>query len=104
MMPISACCKWSSWRMACKWMIIQKGRATLTSASRLEAVSYPRLGENIFRRAGFGLQLLAQLADEDAQIFVLLDTVASPNRVEDRTVGQHFARVLRHVHQHVEFL
>src|SRR6516164_5620754 len=98
MMPISAWCKWNSWMIACKWMIIQKGRATLTSVSRLEAVSHPRLGENVLRRAGFGLQLFAQLAYEDAQIFVLLYAIASPNRVEDRTMGQHLARVLRHVH------
>src|SRR5271166_4431345 len=87
--------------MACKWMIIQNGAA---SFPRFEAIAHPRLRQDVLRRARIELQLLSQLADEDAQIFVLFDAVAAPHRVEDRAVSQYFPWMLRHIHQHVKLL
>src|SRR5208282_2619083 len=75
-----------------------------TSIPRLEAIADPRLGEDVFRRASVRLQLFTQLAYEDAQIFVLLDAVAAPHRVEYGAVSQYLARMPRHVDEHIEFL
>ena len=47
--------------------------------SGLEAISDPRLGHNVARRGGVGFQFLAQLADEDAEIFDLLGALSAPN-------------------------
>src|ERR1035441_10623908 len=105
-MPISACCNRFSSSMVCKPTIIQNeaGRPGEQSASvaRLEAISHPRLGQDVLRRTGIGLQLLAQLANEDPQIFVLLSAVAAPYGIQDCAMGQDLAWMLRHVQQHID--
>lgn len=49
------------------------------SDARFKAVPNPRLGEKIFRRGGIGLNLFAQLADENAQVFWLFDAIRAPD-------------------------
>src|ERR1035438_4879983 len=85
--------------MVCKPTIIQNGSTRRgegsASVPRLETIPHPRFGEDVLWRTGIGLQLLAQLADEDPQIFVLFDAVTAPHRVQNRAVSQHLAGMLR---------
>ena len=48
--------------------------------SGFEAISYPGFGHDVAGRGSVGFQFLAQLADEDAEIFHLLRTLSSPDR------------------------
>src|SRR5579864_1767828 len=54
---------------------------------RLKAVADPGIGENVLRRV-IGLNLLAQLVDEDAQVLGLLHALASPHRIQQNTVSE----------------
>src|SRR6266446_7989197 len=60
------------------------------SVTRLEAIPDPGLGENVLRSCRVRLDLLSQLADENAQVLGLLDIVAPPNRRQQRTVRENF--------------
>src|SRR5208337_690902 len=71
---------------------------------RLEAVTYPRLGDDVTRRGRFRLQLLAELADEDPQVFHLFGTLPAPDGSEQGAVRRHFAGMARQIGQQIEFL
>src|ERR1039458_7399488 len=68
-----------------------------------EAVADPGFGLDVLF-AGFGLELLAQLADKDAQILRLVGRLRSPNRGEQRAMGHDLSRVAGQVEEQVEFL
>ena len=70
----------------------------------LEAVADPGFGEDVAWRGCIGFDLFAQVADEDAQVFVLFDVVAAPDRGEQRTMRQNFSRVLEEVDEQIKFL
>src|SRR6188474_2584981 len=70
--------------------------------TRLESVTDPGLGENVLWVGGIRLELLAQLADEDAQIFSLFSVIAAPDRAEQLVVGEHCTRVLNHEKEQFE--
>src|SRR5260370_36759340 len=68
----------------------------------IKAVANPRFGDDVTRRV-FAFDLFSQLSYKDAQIFRLLHTLASPNGVEQRAMGDHLPRVLGHISEQCEF-
>src|SRR5262245_17084753 len=70
----------------------------------MKAVTDPRLGENVVRVRRIRLNFLAQLADEDAQVFGLLDVVTTPDGTQQDAMRQHFAGMAEQIHQQVVFL
>src|SRR6266542_5828190 len=73
------------------------------SGARIEAISNPRLGLDILRRTGVRLDLLAQLSNENAQIFRLLHAVGSPYGRQQGSVSDHAVGVLGEIEQQIEF-
>src|SRR5579859_5587308 len=69
---------------------------------RAEAIPDPWFRHQV--RLGPDLDLLAELADEDAQVLGLADTVNAPHRREQRTMGQHTSGMFRHVEQKLKLL
>src|SRR6185369_14329703 len=69
----------------------------------LEAVADPGFGEDVAWRGCVGFDLFAQVADEDAQVLVLFDVVAAPQRREQRTMSKNLAGVFYEVDQQIEF-
>ena len=69
-----------------------------------EAIADPRFGEDVFRRGGVRLDLLAERPDQHAQVLRLIDRVRSPDRLQNGAVGQHAAGMLRQVGEQLEFL
>ena len=57
-----------------------------------------------FGRRRVRLDLLAQRADQHAQVLRLIDRVRAPDGLEDGAVGQHPAGMLRQERQQLEFL
>jgi hypothetical protein len=74
------------------------------SVAWLEAVTHPGVGENVTRTVLFWLKLLAQMADEHAQVFWLLHAVFAPNRGKQHAMRKHFSGVLRQINEKVKFL
>src|SRR5438128_2677665 len=70
----------------------------------IKAIANPRFGHDVARLGRIGFDLLAQLSDEDAQIFVLLGIVAAPDGAQQRPVRQDLARIAQQVDQQIEFL
>src|ERR1039458_1750362 len=70
----------------------------------LEAVSNPWLGDDIARRRCFRLQLLAELANEYAQILNLFRTLPTPDCAQQRPMGYHFAGMACKINQQIKFL
>ena len=71
--------------------------------SGVEAVADPGFGEDVAGRGGVRFDLFAQVADEDAQVLVLFDVVAAPQRGEQRAVSENFAGVFYEIDQQIEF-
>src|ERR1019366_1621640 len=69
----------------------------------LEAVSHPRLGDDVARGGGVGFQLLAQLSHEDAEIFDLLRTLSSPDGAQESAVVHDLARTPCQEDEQVKF-
>ena len=74
------------------------------SLARFETISHPGLRQNVFGRAGVGLEFLAQLSHEDPKVLVLLNAIAPPHCVENCTVREYFVGMLGHENQHIELL
>ncbi len=68
-----------------------------------EAVADPGLGLNELL-AGFGLELLAKLADKDAEILRLVCRLRAPDGGEQGAMRHDLAGVAREVEQKIEFL
>ena len=68
-----------------------------------EAVADPGLGLDVLL-AGLGFELLAQLADEDAEILRLVGRLRAPDGGEQGAVGDHLAGVAGQVREQIEFL
>src|SRR5579872_1306404 len=73
-------------------------------AVRVEAVADPRLGDEVLRVARIGLELLAQLAHEHAQVLGLLLRGLAPHGLEKRAVRDDAVRMPRHVDEEIELL
>src|SRR4051812_1327450 len=78
--------------------------ATARSALWIELVAHPRLGDEIPRVGRIGLELLAELSHEHAQVLRLFLRGFAPDGFEQRPVRQHAARVPGHVEEQLEFL
>src|SRR5437763_11082068 len=83
----------------------------MTCSSRLrlyafgvEAITDPRLCQNVLRFGRIRFDFLAQLADEDAQVFGLLDVVAAPDAREQRAMREHLAVLPDEMHEQIKFL
>ena len=63
-----------------------------------EAVAYPGFGLDVLA-AGFGFELFAELADEDAQILGLMRGLGTPYGGEQGAVGDDLAGVTREMKQ-----
>ncbi len=68
-----------------------------------EAIANPRLGLDVLL-AGFGFELLAQLADKDAKVLWLVRRLRSPDRGQQGAMRNHLAGMSRQVKQQIEFL
>ena len=68
-----------------------------------ETVADPWFGLDVLL-AGFGLELFAQLAYEDAEIFRLMGRLGSPDRSEQGAMGDDFSGMAGQVEEEVEFL
>src|SRR5215469_11542918 len=77
---------------------------TASLLARFEAISHPRLGHDVARRRGVRLKLLAQLADEDAEIFHLFGALPPPDSSQQGTVMEDFPRTPRQVDEKIELL
>src|ERR1700730_896104 len=71
---------------------------------RTEAITYPRLGKNVARRGRIGFEFLSQVADEDAQVLVLLDVIASPHSCQQRVMSEHLSGVVYEINEEIKFL
>src|SRR5579859_454308 len=69
----------------------------------MKAVTNPGIGHDVLRLVA-RFDLLAQLVDEDAQVFRLLHALSTPYGIQEHAVGQYFVRVPRHENQQLEFL
>ena len=78
--------------------------ATARSALRIEPVADPRLGDEIPRVRRIGLELLAQLPHEHAQVLGLFLRRLAPDRLEQRPVREDAVRMPRHVDEQLELL
>src|SRR5678809_1344280 len=72
--------------------------------ARLESVTDPRLGEDVFWVGRIRLELFAKLSDKDAEIFSLFSVIAAPDRAEQFVMGEYGARMLDHKKQKFELL
>src|SRR5258707_2398034 len=77
-------------------------RREVVVAGGTEAVPDPWLGNDVGWFVG-ELDLFAQVADCDAQIFGLI-CVGTPHRVQEGAVCEHLSGVLGHIHQKIELL
>src|SRR5260221_12438651 len=68
-----------------------------------EPIANPRVGHDVTRFGGIGLDLLTQMPNEDAQIFGLLDRVSTPICAEEIAMGQDLSRMTNEVDEQVEF-
>src|SRR5690348_17850908 len=53
---------------------------------RLEPITDPRFGQDMFRMGGVGLDLLTNLIDEDAQVLGLIAVIGTPHGLQQFTV------------------
>ena len=67
--------------------------------ARLETIANPGFRDQVFWRGGVGLNFLAQLPHENAQVFRLLRAVRAPNGSEQGPVRDHLTRTARQVDQ-----
>src|ERR1035441_3726125 len=88
------------WRASAIWQPRSKSATILPR----EAVAYPGLGEDVFRLGGVGLDLFAQLVDEDAQVLGLVAVVRTPHGLQELAMGHGTAGVRHQVAQSVELL
>src|SRR5262245_65647194 len=73
------------------------------SIFHIKAITDPRFGEDVARFGGIRLDLLAQLTDEDAQVFGLFDVIAAPDRSEQRAMSEDFVGVADEIDEQVIF-
>ncbi len=71
---------------------------------RTEPITYPRLGKNVARRGRIGFELLSQVADEDAQVLVLLDVIATPYGSQQGVMREHLSGVVYEINEEIKFL
>src|SRR6185437_2971644 len=73
-------------------------------ADWIELVADPGLGDEVPRVRRIGLELLAQLSHEHAQVLGLLLRGFAPHCLEQRAMAEHAIRMARHVHEQLELL
>src|SRR4051812_14590808 len=69
-----------------------------------ETVADPRLGEDVLGLRRVGLDLLAQLIDEDAEVLGLVAVIGAPLRLQQLAMSYRAAGVRDEVAQSLEFL
>src|SRR5205085_11760106 len=79
-------------------------RSCASCAGWVEAITDPRLCQNVLRSGRIRLDLFAQLADEDAQVFGLLDVVAARDGRKQRAMREHFAVLPEDMPEQIKFL
>src|SRR4051812_30690091 len=88
-------------------------RMTLFWPMRSVGTAYPAFGHKTIADPGFGLdvlapgqavELLAKLADEDAQVLGLVGRLSAPHRGQQRAMGHYLAGIARQVQQQIKFL
>jgi hypothetical protein len=75
----------------------------LSSPFRNETIADPWLCLYVLL-AGFSLELLAELSDEDAEILRLVGGLRTPDRCEQGAVGNHLPGMAREMEEQVKFL
>src|ERR1700733_4253329 len=70
----------------------------------LEAISHPWVGQDVARLARIGLDLFAQLVNEDAKRFHLLSVVRAPYRLEQPAMRQALPLVCNQLAQKLKLL
>src|SRR5208337_363320 len=84
------------------------GRGARLSSNDLsggfEAVTYPRLGDDVTRRRRFRLQLLAELADKHPQVLHLFGALTAPDRSQQGSVRRHLTGAARQIGEQIKFL
>src|SRR6185295_15642668 len=74
----------------------------LNSLTGIEAIPNPGLGEDVAGTRGVRLNLLTQVRDKHAQVFVLFDVISTPQRREQLSVCEHFSGMLVEVDQQIK--
>src|SRR5262245_50011103 len=77
--------------------------ARSASYSELQAVSDPRLGEQMDRLGGVRLDFFSKLVDEDAKVVDLIAVVGPPDRLQQLAVRHDFVRVGDEIAKQIEF-
>src|SRR6266446_1402560 len=80
--------------------------AVLTPQSLLagiETIADPGFGKDVARAGRFGLDLLSQLTNKNAEILSLLRVVAAPHRAEQLPMREHFAGITNKVDHQIVF-
>src|ERR1700694_1040142 len=73
------------------------------SVAWLEAITNPRLSQNVLRWPSTGLELLPELSDKNSQVLRLLHTVVAPDGQKQSTMRNDFVGMLCEVHEKIEF-
>src|SRR5580698_3415914 len=71
--------------------------------SGFKAVADPGISHDVAGGIWRGLNLLAELGYEHAQIFDLFRAFAAPDRAQQGAMRYHFAGVANHIHEQVKF-
>src|SRR6266478_5546911 len=69
---------------------------------RTEPITYPWLGKNVARRGRIGFELLSQIADEDAQVLILLDVIATPYSSQQGMVREYLSGVINEINEEIK--
>ena len=77
---------------------------TKEDAVRGEPVADPGLAEDVLGGGRIGFDLLAELGHQRPQMFRLFNRVRSPDRLQDRAMGQHAVVIPGQQRQELEFL
>src|SRR5580698_8252915 len=86
-------------------MFIRSERTGLEAANLfagVEAITHPGIGHNVARGIWRGLELLAELRDEYAEVLNLFGIFTTPNRTQQRSVGNNFAGVAGEIYEQVK--
>ena len=67
-----------------------------------EAISQPRLGQNILRVLGIALDLFAKHPDVRSQVLEFAAILRAPDRSQELYVGERKSRILHHERKKIE--
>src|SRR6266498_5746181 len=67
-----------------------------------EPITYPRLGKNVARRGRIGFEFFSQIADEDSQVLILLDVIATPYSCQQGMVREYLFGVINKISEEIK--